>query len=309
MKKVIWILALIILSNIAIAQTYELINHVPIIINGKTFELDGRGENQVYVRIDGKITKVTELYEYRNGVFLQLIDYNDPYDNNPLIATITIVMDYVCGNKVCELGEKDSCCTDCNCTAGYTCTQNQCIDSKLNECFNNSDCNDNNPCTIDFCSGIPMICNNTFFSDCVSGDDCCPIDCNKTLDYINNDLDCLPKPECWTDFDCNDSDETTIDLCDKKEKFCKFEIMMIKGQPVRIEESVESEILLNNSDEIKINKTNSEFKLPVILILILIILFISIKIFKKYKNNKFNSDKEESKTRKKEGNKNRSSIR
>src|SRR3989338_4645730 len=98
MKSTAWILVLVLMVGFASAETYELRNHEPVQINGRTFELSGKGENQVYVKIDGKTVQVTELLEYKEGLSIQLINYNDPYQNEPLTAIILIIMNTMCGD-------------------------------------------------------------------------------------------------------------------------------------------------------------------------------------------------------------------
>ncbi len=306
MKYISWLLIIIFLSSIVTASSYELVNHEPITVNKRTFELSGRGEDQVYIKVDGQSTKVTRELELKKGVFMQLINYNDPYSDNPLTATVEIYMVYDCGNEVCELGENQYCCTDCNCTANFTCAQNMCLETSLFECFNNSECNDNDACTWDNCTGAPTECLHSPVVQCITDDGCCPEGCNNTIDYINNDHDCLPEPECWTDFDCNDSDETTIDLCDKREKFCKFEQMVVKGQIIeKPKENITQEKPAIEQKEI-------DYTIPFIIGVILFILFASIKIFKNYKNNTINNEEKgvRFKTKyKKEKAKDRSSFR
>ncbi len=299
MRKLILVFFLLLACDIAYASQYDFVNHVPRIINGKTFELSGRGEEDVYLKIDGRTASVSKLeLQLKNGVWLQLIQIRDMYLNNPLEATIEISMDYTCGNGVCESKESpDICCTDCNCTANYTCVQNQCIKSSLNDCFKDSDCDDNNPCTIETCSGFPLKCKHTAVSICETGDDCCPAICNTTIDYVNNDWDCLPKPACTSDFNCSDGDELTIDLCERHTSTCRFEVMVVKGQKVKDTVELINKPAINTTE----NLTNLE---PVIdsgvsfteyiysykwyllggLMSILLIL-ISIKMFKNYKNN------------------------
>lgn len=303
MKKLFLVFLLLFACNLAYAVQYDFVNHAPKIINGKTFELSGRGEEDVYLKIDGRTVSVSKIEsQLKNGVWLQLIQIRDSYLNNPLEATIEINMEYTCGNKICEPKEDpEICCTDCNCTANYTCVLNQCIKSSLNDCFKDSDCDDNNPCTIEICSGFPLKCSHAAVDVCKTGDDCCPAICNTTIDYVNNDWDCLPKPGCTSDFNCSDGDELTIDLCERRTGTCKFEIMVVKGHQVKDLIDLANKPFANRTENITGNLTVTEpaveteqsftgsiysYKWHVLggFVLILIIL-IFIQMFKNYRNN------------------------
>ena len=75
-------------------------------------------------------------------------------------------------------------------------------------CTSNWDCDDNNSCTIDSCTGDPLRCKHYRIPYCKSGDGCCPSKC----DYTNDD-DCLALYECFEDSDCDDNNSCTIDNC------------------------------------------------------------------------------------------------
>src|SRR3989344_896460 len=320
MMGAVWILVLVMVTALVSAETYELRNHEPVLFNGRTVELSGKGENQVYVKIDEKTVPVTELLEYKEGLSIQLINYNDPYQNEPLTATIVIIMNTACGDGVCDANENNYCCVDCGCPLNKTCAENKCYDDSLFRCFNHTDCIDNNPCTIDACFGMPSYCINNFTTQCISNDDCCPIVCNKTLDYLNNDKECLPEPECWTDFDCDDLDENTIDLCDLKLKYCKFEVMVVKGKPVKRLNNEPNITELTNNDTLAqksevIEQSNYGYLILAFLGVLALLLIVYIKIFKNYKINQMINDEEDRKPeskntfRKKEGIKDRFSFR
>jgi hypothetical protein len=235
MKWLFQIVFLILLCQF-VSASYLLVNHEPVTINGKVFELSGMGENDVYVKIDGKTSKVSQD-ELRlvNGVWMQALFINMPYDNNPLTVEMTISMDYTCGNKICEKdkGEtSDICCTDCNCTVNNTCVTNRCILSSLNKCLIDIQCDDKDACTSDTCTGFPLKCAHSKVTECVTGDGCCPEECNKTVDYVTNDWECLPTPTCMRDANCTDDDESTVDICDSRTKTCRFETMVAQGKPI-----------------------------------------------------------------------------
>ncbi|MFA5141888.1 MAG: hypothetical protein WC471_02885 [Candidatus Woesearchaeota archaeon] len=264
MKFLIPIIILLLSIQIVYAGQYLLVNHVPQTINGRIFELSGMGTDAVYVKIDGHSNKViNDQLNFEDGVYIQALEIYDPYGNTPLQVNFEISMSFTCGNNNCEEGEKQFCCKDCNCTLpGDICMENKCFNAALNVCNSTKDCNDNIACTNDICSGIPANCTYTPVTICVTGDGCCPADCNKTIDYVNNDWECLPKPVCTKDVDCNDNDETTIDICDSVHKTCKFEIMVVKGQPVReatAEDTAKAAVQTQPQTEGSISQTDETF--------------------------------------------------
>ncbi|MDP2973486.1 MAG: dockerin type I domain-containing protein [Candidatus Diapherotrites archaeon] len=50
------------------------------------------------------------------------------------------------------------------------------------ECRSDSECNDQDECTMDSCSGTPKKCSNAEITDCKDGDGCCPITCRGETD-------------------------------------------------------------------------------------------------------------------------------
>ncbi len=87
-----------------------------------------------------------------------------------------------------------------------------------NECTLNSDCNDSNTCTIDFCVGNQeRECQYFNITECKDNDNCCPAGCR-----YEKDNDC-PDYECYNNSMCNDSIVETKDYC--KEYICFHEII------------------------------------------------------------------------------------
>lgn len=82
-------------------------------------------------------------------------------------------------------------------------------------CLTNSDCGDNNPCTIDHCTGQPQRCLNKPILWCKSGDGCCPEKCNDETDE-----DCINPDECASDSDCDDTNSATLDICSGTPRKC-----------------------------------------------------------------------------------------
>lgn len=85
----------------------------------------------------------------------------------------------------------------------------------LDECSSNAQCNDQNQCTIDRCSGTPKKCSNAKITECRKGDDCCPSGCT-----YSRDSDCPKEDECETNSDCPDADLCTVDNCSGTPKKC-----------------------------------------------------------------------------------------
>src|SRR3989344_8926066 len=157
MKKISSILLLILLilpiAFAEISETVELSTGQIVKVGGKTTLLEKVNEyGQVVVRVDGIGGILSEYGQIKtiNGAVITLGDIN--YINEETAtATLTILVKNECGNNICEPTENvDVCCTDCGCLTD-TCTENQCTPIKEDECFVDSDCDDNNESTSDLC--------------------------------------------------------------------------------------------------------------------------------------------------------------
>lgn len=85
-------------------------------------------------------------------------------------------------------------------------------------CSSNDDCEDNNPCTIDYCDGDPLRCRHKLILWCRDDDGCCP----ESRCTAENDNDC-GKPilsGCANNSDCDDKNALTIDICENATKKC-----------------------------------------------------------------------------------------
>ncbi|MBU0629084.1 MAG: hypothetical protein KKC75_07890 [Nanoarchaeota archaeon] len=72
------------------------------------------------------------------------------------------------------------------CLSGDDLCPQQCnftVDKDCDECSSNESCSDDNPCTLDICSGTPKKCYNNSTSTCPIGNDCIPIG-TKTKDQF-----------------------------------------------------------------------------------------------------------------------------
>lgn len=176
-------------------------------VNGKliVFLFPIQNGNTVF-SVDGEWVKVPlNKTVFGNGAKITLKEA----DSNYAIATIDV--EFACGNSVCESAEAGggSCCKDCGCLSGYLCVENRCVISSQNACASDRDCDDNNLCTKDTCSGAPRSCINTPISTCSNSDGCCLNNCN-----VYNDNDCLVS--CVHDSQCEDNNPCTIDKCNER---------------------------------------------------------------------------------------------
>ncbi len=95
-----------------------------------------------------------------------------------------------------------------------------CID--CGSCSTNSDCDDGNACTIDYCDGDPLICHHKLILWCKNNDGCCPKRCT-----LQNDNDCIKESKneskivlCVNDSECDDNNTATKDVCSGTPKRC-----------------------------------------------------------------------------------------
>lgn len=95
------------------------------------------------------------------------------------------------------------------------------------ECDDDIDCDDDDVSTDDNCVGVPKVCENSKINDCTDGDDFCPDSCSSTNDDDCEDVILTGNVSdtvsaCITDSECNDSNESTVDVCDKLKMVCVF---------------------------------------------------------------------------------------
>ncbi|MBU0760968.1 MAG: hypothetical protein KJ600_05690 [Nanoarchaeota archaeon] len=73
------------------------------------------------------------------------------------------------------------CCSDEDCDEGVSgadcinpgTLDSECQSSAEDDCSEDLDCNDNNPCTVEVCSGNPRSCSYENITECADGDGCC----------------------------------------------------------------------------------------------------------------------------------------
>jgi serine protease len=122
-----------------------------------------------------------------------------------------------CTTDVCNNpGTTTAHCSNTPVTDGTTCMAGICCSGTcaLPVCSVDTDCNDNNACTIDTCNNAGSCaasCSYTNITACVSGDGCCPAGCTNAIDS-----DCPVAVKCWSG--------TNLYLYkadDQAKKFCK----------------------------------------------------------------------------------------
>jgi hypothetical protein len=233
---VIAVFLLIALLPNAMAETVTLKAGGSKLVFGKNISLISVYSDLLIVNVDG-VQEEIDVFVVQNETAIRFssrtvkvsginITVNDVFEGQRT-AELIVEANFVCGDKICSSAETSTiCCKDCNCSSGYSCIDNQCIESRLNLCNATSDCNDSNQCTIDSCEGIPRNCSNIEIITCTDNDNCCPAKC-----YYENDSDCprnKTKFECFSARDCIDADACTIDYCDsgkcmhEKKEGCSF---------------------------------------------------------------------------------------
>lgn len=86
------------------------------------------------------------------------------------------------------------------------------IPEEKDECSSNLDCNDNNSCTSDVCSGKPKKCSNTESSiGCDYNEKCIPVSVRVDNSYC--DIDKKIKTQKTEDNSCNNSYECSTNIC------------------------------------------------------------------------------------------------
>ncbi len=175
----------------------------------KTDVIFGQGDN---ITVGGRYVKF--LYAANNSAVFRVDAFNvlayynitknfhgirfkvkEIYGDNLILADVTAYQ--ICGNNQCEVDEY--CCRDCNCDSGLSCISNQCVANNTATCLADTECNDNNACTIDRCIGYPLKCVIEPINKCQNNDNCCPSSCNLTTDIDCskcNPTDCMINESC-----------------------------------------------------------------------------------------------------------------
>lgn len=187
MRKIIFLLFLFLIP-LAFASKTETTKVLHIndsaTVYGKTLTVLGSdASGKLKVDVDGVvgivrpgINRTTSI----NEMYIEILNFT--YVDEETIDTILkITVEFKCGDDGCNASETSiSCCTDCGCEGNLKCINNIC---QKEECVIDSDCDDNNPCTVDKCSTVPpRTCSNTLIVNCVHNDSCCPDVCDSKTD-------------------------------------------------------------------------------------------------------------------------------
>lgn len=186
-------------------KKYEIVKGKSVFLEGKNISVASISKDtSVLFEVDGTRDKIKNgETKTVSGVLLSVLDV---YDLESVSVNITI--NFTCGNNICEpLETSKICCTDCNCTSGFTCSLNRCLDSSKTTCATNKDCDDKNKCTNDICSDLTKTCINDPVRKCSDNDTCCPYGCTKSTDN-----DCKIG-SCSNNNDCDDKNKCTEDKC------------------------------------------------------------------------------------------------
>jgi hypothetical protein len=149
-------------------------------------------------------------------LFIKVLQKNECYGNSACddgddSTTDTCNLD----TNICKNEEITSCKND----DGYcplkcsTLSDNDCE----SVCNYDDECDDDDPCTIDECSGDAINngrCINDLVTSCRGSDECCPYGCDYSTSFSDwRDLDCSKTNNCRIHTDCDDGLEYTNDYC------------------------------------------------------------------------------------------------
>jgi hypothetical protein len=221
---------------------------------------------QVFLNPNYTSTTKVELGEdyLFDGIYINLND--SFYDADPAFSLIKLKTDIIWKNdcdKATDCDDGDTCTTelctgyplDCAhknitscinddgcCQTGVGCTWKKDSDClQYTSCSDNKDCNDLNISTNDTC--VKDICTFTEIWWCETDDKICPDNCTYTNKIIDNrDLDCSPDSTCISNLDCDDNNDSTIDLCranpSTNPKKCYYELT--KTPIIKIKEKIDT---------------------------------------------------------------------
>ena len=240
MKKLFLIFLLLV--PIILAEEMEPLETIT--YEGREITLNAVQGNKALISVDGE-KNILSLNQQKtiNGVKITLIEIFDAGDFGT--ANLDFELAYNCGDLKCdEFETSENCCKDCGCSGALKCVENSCI---LPECTLDSQCEDSNSLTEDYCSEFKCKHRN--------------IKCEKDLDCNDNNLDtddtCYKgncrnflNYVCKTNEDCEDQNPCTTDLCVNKDcqntlkENCEFE-----SEPEKTVLEKQNEEIKNNLEE------------------------------------------------------------
>ncbi len=192
MKKILFFLFLFLIPlALAKTETTKVLHfNETVTVEGKTLTtLNANPDTKVKVSVDGVDGIIRGINRTMNVNEMWINMLNFTYvDSESFDVIFELTVQFKCGDDFCNVSETStSCCTDCGCEENLKCVNNICQEEK---CTIDWDCDDNNTCTIDKCSGAPKSCSNVLISQCVGNDSCCPSICGPV-----NDTDCKATEE------------------------------------------------------------------------------------------------------------------
>src|SRR3989338_1659592 len=189
--KIIILILLVLFSYSVLAEEITLTKGQSITSGGHTITLVNVGTNNIIVSVDG-VKNIVSLDQKKtiNGVEILPVEIvYAGFDTDTAKMFISVEEELTfggnCGNDICESSEdKSSCCADCGCESGYSCSNNKC---EKNECSSDEECysTPKDYCVSDKCLGKPKKCSHTPITECIVNDKCCPTNC-----YYPDDPDC-----------------------------------------------------------------------------------------------------------------------
>lgn len=183
---------------------------------GRTIIAEKISNDMAVISVDGEqdLFKIGETKTI-NGVKVHLSDITYFPEKEDRKVELNLESTTVCSDEKCELGEDSSnCCVDCGCSEGYNCENNECIYRPADQCTVDTDCDDSNASTEDFCFGSPKICHYQNIL-CNTNEDCNDNDpCTSDRCTFN---DCIHEPM----EDC-ESEEVPVSQPNKESFFSKF---------------------------------------------------------------------------------------
>lgn len=232
------------------------------VLNGKNVTVVGVNEDIVNFYVDGIFGQVRKDHDRTiNGVLINVTGVS----RTPPKVIVYLTVDFVCGDNICsDLESQLICCKDCGCFTGAdACINNVCgqnISSPVAtyDCYSDTDCADEDPCTIETCNTqvTPYRCEYPKITACINGDLCCPLNCEDT-----QDSDCINIDRCKRHDDCDDGNPCTAGTCDGTPKRCVF--VKTEGCPSDNQCMAVGSISLNNYCDISgvwLNKRSDDEK-------------------------------------------------
>jgi hypothetical protein len=288
MRKIILLILIFLIPSIVLATTFENLKVEDSITDeGWNIEILKQYEDssvllQVYLNPNYTFIEKVTLHENRqfDGIYVNLTD--SFYDAEPSLSLIELKTNIIWRNECDETEDcedHDICTTDfCtgypqNCEYKNTtwCMDNDgCCPSKCSwkmdndcerySCAEDFNCNDYNISTNDTCSE-DNICIFTEILWCIDGDRLCPDNCTHTTKlWDNRDSDCSKDSECIGHIDCNDNNDSTIDLClaepSTAPKKCEYSLTIPPSQKEEIDTSqpIIGKKTISHRDVLKITK-------------------------------------------------------